>query len=99
MTYILLSGYPPFNGEKDSDIMAKIKKGKYNYPKAEWNTISQQAKDFIDKMLAYEPEHRYTAEEALLDPWIADCENMMELDNAIAVQALTNMRTFRVRET
>ncbi len=27
VTYILLSGNPPFNGNKDDDILEKVKKG------------------------------------------------------------------------
>eukprot|EP01016_Furgasonia_blochmanni_P042442 TRINITY_DN563_c0_g2_i7.p1 TRINITY_DN563_c0_g2~~TRINITY_DN563_c0_g2_i7.p1 ORF type:complete len:335 (-),score=102.81 TRINITY_DN563_c0_g2_i7:569-1510(-) len=95
ITYILLVGYPPFNGEGDEEILSKIRKGKFAYPKADWAKISQEAKNFIDKLLAYEPENRYSAEEALLDPWIANCENMMDLDNEVAKQALQNMKTFR----
>lgn len=30
--YILLSGYPPFNGINDMEIMKAVKKGRYNFP-------------------------------------------------------------------
>jgi calcium-dependent protein kinase len=30
--YILLCGYPPFNGENDLDIMKAVKSGKYEFP-------------------------------------------------------------------
>lgn len=29
--YILLSGRPPFNAENDEKIMAKVRKGKFNF--------------------------------------------------------------------
>ncbi len=30
--YLLLSGYPPFNGHDDEEIIAKINYGEYNFP-------------------------------------------------------------------
>ena len=32
MLYILLCGYPPFNGDSDIEIMKAVKKGKFEYP-------------------------------------------------------------------
>jgi calcium-dependent protein kinase len=34
--YILLCGYPPFNGDNDSEILNKIKIGKFVFPDEEW---------------------------------------------------------------
>jgi calcium-dependent protein kinase len=30
--YILLAGYPPFDGDDDDEILSKIKKGKLEFP-------------------------------------------------------------------
>merc|ERR1719379_500410 len=43
--YILLCGYPPFHGNGDSEIMSKVKKGKYEFASPEWDDVSKGAKD------------------------------------------------------
>jgi calcium-dependent protein kinase len=51
ITYIVLSGIPPFNGASDQEIMKKVKIGKFHFADPVWNTISNEAKDFISKLL------------------------------------------------
>ena len=68
--YIFLCGYPPFNGQNDNEIFQKIKKGKFVYPSPEWDNVSQQAKDLVNKMLHFDPKRRISAKEALDDVWI-----------------------------
>ena len=49
--YILLCGYPPFNGQSDKEIMAAVKKGEFDFPDEEWSVITEEGKDLIRKML------------------------------------------------
>ncbi|CEM12751.1 unnamed protein product [Vitrella brassicaformis CCMP3155] len=68
--YILLVGYPPFNGEDDNAILRAVESGKYSTKGSEWRNISKEAKNLLAKMLEYSPSRRVSAEEALSDPWI-----------------------------
>ena len=68
--YILLSGVPPFNGNDDNEILANVSSGKYSFSQETWKWISPAAKKFIGKMLEFNPDKRYSAEDALKDPWI-----------------------------
>ena len=47
ISYIILSGIPPFNGASDQEIMKKVKLGKFSFGDPIWNNISDLAKDFI----------------------------------------------------
>ena len=47
--FILLCGYPPFNGETDKEIMDAVKKGEFDFPNEEWDFISDEAKNHIKK--------------------------------------------------
>lgn len=94
--YILLCGYPPFNGPNDKVIMEKVAKGIYTFPPKEWNGISDEAKRFIKRLLEYNSSARYTASEAINDPWIKD---KMEVSNAIpsiTQNVMLNLKSFRV---
>jgi serine/threonine protein kinase len=65
-----LSGIPPFNGASDQGIMKKVKIGKFSFSDPVWSTISNEAKDFITKLLTLDQDKRPTAQQALEHPWI-----------------------------
>ncbi|XP_063042491.1 calcium/calmodulin-dependent protein kinase type II delta 1 chain isoform X9 [Engraulis encrasicolus] len=68
--YILLVGYPPFWDEDQHRLYQQIKAGAYDFPSPEWDTVTPEAKDLINKMLTINPTKRITAAEALKHPWI-----------------------------
>ncbi|XP_068078332.1 calcium/calmodulin-dependent protein kinase type II delta 1 chain isoform X2 [Danio rerio] len=68
--YILLVGYPPFWDEDQHRLYQQIKAGAYDFPSPEWDTVTPEAKDLINKMLTINPAKRITAAEALKHPWI-----------------------------
>ena len=88
--YILLCGYPPFNGNDDDEIFESIKKRKFVFPEAEWANISKEAKDLINKMLS-EPLTRLTAEQVLGHPWLVNQLNK----NTKAKEIKLNFNTFK----
>ena len=61
ITYILLCGIPPFNGISDQEIMKKVKIGKFTFHEPLFTHTSDFAKDFITRLLQYDPEKRMTA--------------------------------------
>lgn len=70
--YILLAGYPPFDGDTDADIEKAISKGQYKFSGRVWDGISDAAMDFIQELLTYDPSERPSAERALQHPWLAN---------------------------
>ena len=88
--YILLCGYPPFNGNDDDEIFESIKKRKFVFPDAEWANISKEAKDLINKMLS-DPLTRLTAEQVLSHPWLVNQLNK----NTKAKEIKLNFNTFK----
>lgn len=67
--YILLCGYPPFNGRSDDEIMENVLKAKLNFKFPIFNKISDDAKNLIKLMLTKNFKKRLSAEEVLDNKW------------------------------
>eukprot|EP00922_Rhytidocystis_sp_ex-Travisia-forbesii_P049190 GHVS01073259.1.p1 GENE.GHVS01073259.1~~GHVS01073259.1.p1 ORF type:complete len:657 (-),score=105.06 GHVS01073259.1:698-2668(-) len=95
--YILLCGYPPFHGENDAEILQKVKAGKYSFNEADWKNVSMEAKDLMRHLLVYNPDERYTAEQALGHPWIRhySTKSNPSADMPLNKEILDNFRAFR----
>lgn len=68
--FILLAGYPPFYDSDQKNLYRKIKSAAYEFHPKYWSTISDEAKDLINKLLVVNPLRRYTADQALAHPWL-----------------------------
>ena len=98
ITYILLSGMPPFNGSNDSEICFKVRMGIISFDDKSWNNISELAKDFISELLTYNYKDRPSAEKALKHPWITQ-NSGTDIDESFAIHALDNIQSFHASET
>lgn len=69
--YILLSGYSPFNGDNDQEVIEAILRCEYTFIHG-WDSVSDDALEFIRSLLMKNPRKRLTADEALMHPWLKD---------------------------
>ncbi|GAB4819739.1 hypothetical protein N2152v2_006785 [Parachlorella kessleri] len=72
ITYILLSGFPPFWGSSDYMIFQRILENDVDFDYQPWQQISDPAKDFVARLLEKDPAQRMTLPEALAHPWVTD---------------------------
>ncbi|XP_062712704.1 probable serine/threonine-protein kinase fhkE isoform X2 [Aedes albopictus] len=70
IAYVLVSGLSPFAGEDDIQTMANITIGRYDFLDEAFDTVSEEAIDFINRCLVKEQKERITAEQALKHKWI-----------------------------
>lgn len=70
ITYVLLCGYSPFRADNTKALIEENTAAKIEFQTRYWNKISDQAKDFIRRLTALDPNDRPTAQEALKDPWL-----------------------------
>jgi len=64
VSYILLAGYMPLQtaeGQWHSRVI---------FPAEEWAEVSDEAKDFINKLVVYDPTKRMSADQTLAHPWL-----------------------------
>lgn len=70
IAYVLVSGLSPFAGEDDIQTMANITIGRYDFLDEAFDTVSEEAIDFINRCLVKDQKDRLTAEQALKHKWI-----------------------------
>ncbi|CAD8063279.1 unnamed protein product [Paramecium primaurelia] len=68
--YVLLCGYPPFYEESNEKLFEQIKSGKIDFSGEQWEKISKEAKDLVEKLLKVDPKQRYKADQICKHPWI-----------------------------
>ena len=95
MTYLLLSGKLPFNGDNSYTLFKCICSGEFGFD-VEFDDISDEAKDFIRHLIVVDPKKRYTAKEALKHPWL-DVQNETPLvrSRGLVIDFLEERRKMR----
>ncbi|CAH1980702.1 unnamed protein product [Acanthoscelides obtectus] len=68
--YVLLSGLSPFMGHTDIETMANVTVAKYDFDDEAFDEISENAKDFIRKLLVKDMNQRPSPQECLDHPWL-----------------------------
>lgn len=77
--FMVLGGYPPFHiegGKKNMQLLfRKIRAGDFTFHQSQWKNVSPAAKSLIAKLLTVNPDHRFTAKEALESKWIKEMDS------------------------
>ncbi|XP_054712056.1 obscurin-like isoform X2 [Uloborus diversus] len=75
MTYLLLSGISPFLGENDRETLTRVQQGKINFIEDAFVGVSDDAKDFMSKLLVFDPQGRLDVKSALNHRWFKSCSD------------------------
>ena len=95
--YVLLCGFPPFGGNTDKEILHRVSIGKYSFPSPEWDQISFEAKDLIEKMMNTNSHARLSARQALAHPWLQNATRA-HINPEYANPLLRNLQNFRAKQ-
>jgi serine/threonine protein kinase len=82
MLYTLSTGYEPFCGDTDDELLISNKQGDIDTTTGtEWSMLSPDGQDFILSCLHYNPSMRLTPYQAFHHPWIQTVYGMDVLLN------------------
>ncbi|GLD54520.1 serine/threonine-protein kinase H1-like protein [Lates japonicus] len=70
ITYIMLSGSMPFEDDSRTRLYRSIVRGKYSFHGDPWPSVSNLAKDFIQRLLVLDSATRLTADQAISHSWV-----------------------------
>ena len=98
--YILLCGYPPFNGNSNVEIFHAIQNQNPLFAGEEWDDITNDAKELIKLMLRKNPNERWSAEQCLKHKWFKILDENEKNKNSqknfkqIQINAINHMAQF-----
>uniref|UniRef100_A0A673XXU8 Myosin light chain kinase family member 4 n=1 Tax=Salmo trutta TaxID=8032 RepID=A0A673XXU8_SALTR len=72
ITYMLLTGLSPFLGDNDNETLNNILACQWNFEEEEFTDISEEAKDFITRLLVKSKSWRMSASQSLKHSWLSD---------------------------
>lgn len=105
VAYQLLSGRLPFTDKVNArpnakEVFRAILEDPIDFETDPWPAVSEEAKDFVKKLLNKDPEARPTARAALLHPWLTKSEALWKAeanqgkDRALDGQVVARLQRF-----
>ena len=94
LTYIMLSGEPPFKGQCNNDIFHKILHNDLKFDSKKWANISPAAIEFVKSCLDKNPEKRPNAVQAMGSEWFDILLSHVHSSLYINKELLSNVKTY-----
>jgi len=96
IVYCLLAGRVPFNGRRNVDLFRAVVNCEYTFD-ADFDSISDNAKDLIKSLLVVDPSQRMSAREALQSKWIHDASGPVLSETSLS-KASRQLSVFNARQ-
>lgn len=94
LTYVMLSGKPPFWGNHQQHLK-NAKAEKYPMKGKPWDNMNPKAKDFVKRLLKANPKDRMPIGEVCQHPWLTSVRSRSKtVDNDNSKDILANLKHF-----
>eukprot|EP00750_Incisomonas_marina_P020689 INCI4073.4.p1 GENE.INCI4073.4~~INCI4073.4.p1 ORF type:complete len:618 (+),score=90.95 INCI4073.4:104-1957(+) len=77
ITFLLVLGFPPFDGDSEIEIQASVLRGIFSFSgssrlgnRSSTGAVSIEARDFVSALLQRDPAARLSASQAMRHPWL-----------------------------
>jgi Ca2+-binding EF-hand superfamily protein len=94
VTYMLLSGAPPFVAPTDRELLRQVLHAPLLFPSPRWDGIHEDSMAFCEYLLNRNAEDRPSASEALSHPWLRDVERRSSLMRQVTREDVTLLLDF-----
>ncbi|XP_006870641.1 PREDICTED: myosin light chain kinase family member 4 [Chrysochloris asiatica] len=97
IAYMLLSGLSPFLGDNDTETLNNILACRWDLEEEEFHDVSEEAREFISKLLVKEKSWRISASEAVKHPWLSDHKLRSRLNEQVTASSCLSFCGSHVR--
>ena len=98
MTYLMLSGEPPFTGSSNNEIFKKIVKENIRFNQYKWKNISENAKNFVKLCLNKNAMERPSATQAIEHKWFSNVLKEIHNQKNLPKYILMNIKNFNITD-
>jgi serine/threonine protein kinase len=93
IVYMLIAGYPPFQGDNHRVLFRKIRGADFCFHDSYWKNVTIESKQLIARLLTVNPEKRWTPQQALESPWFTTVTSTQLKSNDLSV-TITEIKKF-----
>jgi calcium-dependent protein kinase len=94
--YMLFTGTPPFNGICRTQVLNGISKKEADFTPSRWGHVSEEALDFVKKLLIKDPRKRMTSQTSLKHNFFNKINLEVHDIQQIDTETLKNLRQFQI---
>ena len=92
--YAMLTGQLPWTKRNQTQLFQQIRRGEYTVP----SYVSEEAKTMIKKLMTVDIKARYTVDQALADPWLADVPQQFDKNEQKGYVSLREVDRYFLRD-